>query len=241
MTEQSLAPLTESQLNGILLINKPEGPTSYDLIRWMKRVVRGVKIGHSGTLDPMASGLMIILLGKATKSQSSFMSLEKTYHGWMKLGISTDTGDITGQVTQNAAVPSLSPALIEPAFEAFRGDSLQTPPMYSALKKEGVPLYKLARKGKTVEREPRSITIHELTYLSHHEDEVEFRVRCSSGTYIRTLVEDLGKKLGTCATMSRLVREKIGDFSLEQALSEDALKSASLDDLAARLLPAGLS
>src|SRR5262245_59393007 len=136
---------------GLLLVDKPSGPTSYDLVRWIKRSVKDTKIGHCGTLDPLASGLMLILLGKATKKQSTLMSQEKVYLCGMRLGESTDTGDMTGNVTQTAPVPAIDAADLERVAKKFVGTHLQTPPMYSAIKQSGVPLYKLARRGKVVE------------------------------------------------------------------------------------------
>ncbi len=200
------------------------------MIRWIKRSLRGVKLGHSGTLDPLASGLMIILLGRATKTQDSFMKLGKTYRFSMKLGIQTDSGDLAGQKILEAPVPPLSSEQILSVLTSFTGTLTQIPPMYSALKKNGVPLYKWARKGEVVERTPRTVVISELSLLSRKsEDEIELRVQCSSGTYVRTLAEDLGKALGTCAVMTGLVREKIGDYSVENAVAGEKLSTLTAD------------
>lgn len=231
-----------SPFEGILLVNKPSGPTSYDMIRWVKRAVNAkltkTKIGHCGTLDPLASGLLVLLLGKATKRQSLYMGHDKTYRCRMKMGVSTDSGDVTGQVKQNAPVPALEQASVEKVFSRFLGDQSQIPPMYSALKKDGAPLYKLARKGVEIERAPRAIRLHSIEWLSFPtSDEIEFRVRCSPGTYVRTLIEDLGKEFGTVATMSALEREAIGDLSNNEAVPGDFLREMSATDLRSRLRP----
>lgn len=205
--------------SGLLLVNKPSGPTSYDMIRWIKKNLKGVKIGHCGTLDPMASGLLIILLGHATKKQSIYMNQFKTYLFQIRLGIQTDSGDITGKVIREEVVPELNREMVQATLESFLGDQEQLPPMFSAIKHKGKPLYKLARQGITVERKPRKVHIKSINcekILSA--SELEIKILCSSGTYVRTLAEDIGAKLNTCATVTRLVRESIGDFSIEQAI-----------------------
>jgi len=215
--------LTQS---GILLVNKPSGPTSYDMIRWIKRSLKNIKIGHCGTLDPMAEGLLIILLGKATKEQSQYMGADKIYLCRMRLGIQTDTGDLMGKTIKESADFSFpSESALRQCLQKFLGEQQQIPPMYSALKVEGTRLYKLAREGITVERKPRQIAIRTIDLVKIlPPNEFEFRVHCTSGTYIRTLVEDVGNQLGVPATMSGLVRESIGKFNLTDALSGDELK-----------------
>ncbi len=226
-------------LDGLLLVDKPSGPTSYDLIRWVKRTTRTtssaptkLKIGHCGTLDPLASGLMILLFGKSTKRQSEIMGQQKIYRCTMRLGLATDSGDITGNVIEKAAVPKIEPRDLEAIQQKFVGTQQQIPPMYSAIKKGGVPLYKLARKGEVAEREPRTITIYDLSFLRLGGEEIEFRVRCSSGTYVRTLVEDIAKALGSCGTVQTLTREGIGAFRVEQAVQGTSLKEMSEQQLA---------
>ncbi len=209
--------------DGFLLINKPSGPTSYDMIRWIKRKSKGVKIGHAGTLDPLATGLLVVLLGKATKRQSDVMGRDKTYRCRLRFGVKTDSGDITGAVLET----STNLPTEEQAFRAtsrFLGQMNQIPPMYSALKKDGVPLYKLARAGKTVERKSRSITLQWIEPVAMNGSDFEFRVKCSSGTYIRTLVEDIGVAAGCGATMTGLVRESIGSLRIEDAIPGDELR-----------------
>ncbi len=224
---------------GLLLVNKSSGPTSYDLIRWIKRKTKHVtpqpKIGHCGTLDPLASGLMIILLGKATKTQSQWMGRDKVYRCSLRLGVSTDSADITGKILETRPAPAVTAAQLDAVRAEMIGPQMQVPPMYSALKVEGTPLYKLARKGQTVERKPRPITIHSLEFLSMNGDDIEFRVHCSSGTYVRTLVEDIASKLGTIATMASLVREKIGEFSLIDAIPDEDLKTMEQEQIFEKL------
>jgi tRNA pseudouridine55 synthase len=227
-------------LNGLLLVDKPSGPTSYDIIRWVKRSAKGAKIGHSGTLDPLASGLLILLFGRATKSQAAVMGQEKTYRFVMRLGTKTDTGDITGSVVATKPVPTFDETVLRNLFGTFLGAQSQTPPMYSAIKQAGVPLYKRARKGETVERAARAIQIHALDLLRIvSPTDVECRARCSSGTYIRTLVEDMGERLGTVGTMAALVRESIGDFQLDDAVGGEVLKNMTSADIAAHLRKIG--
>lgn len=220
-------------LSGLLLINKPSGPTSYDMIRRLKRVVPGVKIGHCGTLDPLAEGLLIILLGRATKHQAALMALDKTYLCHIRFGVKTDSGDITGKEVARGCVPApLTAEVLKPHLASFIGVQTQVPPMHSALKHKGQPLYKLARKGISVERKERTITVYsmELSGLLNDSD-IQFRVRCSSGTYVRTLAEDLASQLGSYATMVHLVRESIGPYTVDQALLGDQLLSMGPQDL----------
>ncbi len=224
-------------MTGLLLVSKPSGPTSYDLIRWAKRAAPGVKIGHCGTLDPMATGLMILLFGRATKSQDGLMSQPKTYRGTLRLGIQTDSGDITGGVIKESAVPPIMDAQWPAIASEMIGDHEQMPPMYSALKVNGTPLYKLARKGQTVERKPRTISITQFEWLGHDGNEASFRVRCSSGTYVRTLAEDIGHRLNTVATLAALEREQVGTYHVNAAVPGDSLRHLVTAELEQKLLP----
>lgn len=218
--------------SGVLLVNKPAGPTSYDIIRWLKRQLPGVKIGHSGTLDPIASGLLIVLLGRATKQQSEYMGHEKIYRCRMKLGESTDTGDTTGQIRERKDIPPLTPQDVEMTLRKFVGTMPQTPPMYSAIKVGGTPLYKLARKGKSVERQPRSVTISSIHMLGFEAGrDIEFRATVSAGTYVRTLVEDIAAALGTVGVMTGLIREQIGPYSLDRAVDAETMRNWSAEDV----------
>ncbi len=209
------------------MVNKPAGPSSYDMIRRIKRIIGKEKIGHCGTLDPLASGLLVILIGKATKWQSTFMGASKTYRFKMELGLRTNTGDITGEIIHRQPVPQdLTEDGVRNVLASLVGKRQQLPPMFSALKKDGVPLYKLARKGIVVDRAPRTFEIFSLTLLALQTPAIaDIRVTCSSGTYVRTLTEDIGRELGTVATMTELVREASGSFQLESAIDGDRLIS----------------
>ena len=223
--------------DGFLLIDKPSGPTSYDMIRWIKRAVKDTKIGHAGTLDPLATGLLVVLLGKATKRQSDVMGRDKIYRCGVRFGVRTDSGDITGHVLETSDRPLPDAERAVRLASAFVGDMEQTPPMYSALKKDGVPLYKLARKGQTVEREKRKVTIRWMEPIRAAGAEMEFRAKCSSGTYVRSLVEDMGARAGVGATMTSLVRESIGPLSLLNAIPGNSLKDLGESGIAERVLP----
>lgn len=224
--------------NGFLLIDKPSGPTSYDIIRWIKPKLTGVKIGHSGTLDPLASGLLVVLLGKATKSQADFMKQEKTYRFRLRLGTASDTGDRMGRVTEEKPVPSFDEGQWACLLREFEGDGLQVPPMYSAVKHRGQPLYKLARKGKDVKRDPRPVRIRSMDLLAWNgKDELEIRARVSSGTYVRVLGEDVAKKAGTCAMVTTLRREKIGSFGVDESIDAVTLERLSPAELAGKIRP----
>lgn len=212
-------------INGILLINKEEGITSYDVIRKLKKVLpKGQKIGHGGTLDPFATGLLIILLGKGTKLMNQIHSLKKEYMVKAEFGYATDTQDVTGEkieVCENLV--EVSKDKIESVIKGkFLGEIYQTPPMFSAKKIKGRKAYDLAREGKEVNIEPKKITIHFFGLVHYDWPYSTFFVSCSTGTYIRTLVNDLGNEIGTYATAVELQRTKIGDFNLENAIkSED--------------------
>ncbi|NQU67676.1 MAG: tRNA pseudouridine(55) synthase TruB [Candidatus Marinimicrobia bacterium] len=191
---------------------KPTGLTSFDVIRKLKTYIKNVKIGHSGTLDPFAEGVLIICFGKATSQVERLMNLNKTYIGTIQLGETTDTLDTEGKITDSQPIPAISDELINSVLSEFTGDISQIPPMYSALKKNGVPLYKLARKGKIVPREPRKISIYKNRLISYSRDKITFEVECGRGTYIRTLASDISIKLGTVGYLIKLVRTKIGIF-----------------------------
>ncbi len=207
-----------SELEGVLLIDKPAGMTSHDVVDRVRRTLRMKRIGHAGTLDPMATGLLIILVGKATKLSQYLMSLDKEYEGSIKLGETTDTQDADGDVLATRPVPALTEAQLREAIQAFVGDQYQTPPMFSAKKLAGVPLYKLARKGQEVEREPRFIRISSFELTRFGLPEFEVRLRCSKGTYVRTIAHDLGEKLGCGAHLSALRRTATDRFNVSQAV-----------------------
>jgi len=210
-------------MKNILLINKPSGITSYDVIRILKKKLHPKKIGHAGTIDPLASGLLIVLIDEATKQSEKFMALEKRYRVEMQLGIKTDTGDIDGKLTQMCNIPELNEVKIKKVLKKFEGRIKQIPPVYSAIKYKGKKLYEYARAGIKVKIKPRFVEIKKIKLVSFNRETIELRVDCSKGTYIRTLVEDIAKKLETVATVSRLVRERIGKYSVNQAVNIDLL------------------
>lgn len=226
----------QPELEGVLLIDKPSGPTSHDVVDRVRRVLRMKRIGHAGTLDPMATGLLIILVGKATRLSQYLMSLDKEYEGTVKLGETTNTQDADGEVVATRPVPELSEADLSRAMGEFIGDQYQTPPMFSAKKLAGVPLYKLARKGKEVEREPRFIRISQFELLRLALPELDIRVRCSKGTYIRTLAHDLGEKLGCGAHLSALRRTATDRFSVADAATLEEFSSWDAATMRRRLL-----
>ncbi len=214
----------QSELNGILLVDKPQGPTSHDIVDRVRRKFQIKSVGHCGTLDPMATGLLILVLGKATRLSERFMGEDKEYEGTLTLGITTDSQDAEGEVTAEQPVPALSHETIEEGFRGFQGDLLQTPPMHSAKKIAGVPLYKLARKGKEVERKARLIHIYRFEPTRIQLPNIDFRVVCTKGTYVRTLCHELGAKLGCGGHLSRLRRTASGQFRIDHAHTLEAIE-----------------
>ena len=209
-------------MNGIVIVDKPQGWTSQDVTARLRRVYATRRIGHGGTLDPMATGVLPVFVGRATRGVEFFEHAEKTYETVLLLGRITDTQDVTGTVLAEKAV-RLSPADIENVLPRFRGDILQVPPMYSALKVNGKKLYELARKGQEVERQPRPITVFELTNLGFDGTRLSLRVRCSKGTYIRTLCQDIGEALGCGGCMEALRRVRAGEYGIEDAVPLEKL------------------
>jgi tRNA pseudouridine55 synthase len=219
-------------VNAIVNLNKPEGITSQQAVTRLKRLFGVKKAGHAGTLDPLATGVLLVCLGEATKISRFLMDKDKEYRTRMKLGEKTDTLDAEGTVTETRRVPDLSVHDIEEAAREFTGRIVQTPPMYSAIKHKGRPLYTLARKGLTVERTSRQVDIYSLTVTGVDLPYVELRISCSKGTYIRSLCDDLGEKLGTLAHMTSLVRTRTGIFTIERAADFDQI-SADRENLKA--------
>ncbi|GBE04025.1 MAG TPA: tRNA pseudouridine(55) synthase TruB [Nitrospirae bacterium] len=211
----------------IISLNKPRDITSQDAVTKVKRILNVKKAGHTGTLDPMATGLLLVCINKATRLASYFTDLDKEYRAVLKLGESTDTQDARGIETASSDKIDFDENAIREALKAFEGRILQQPPMFSALKHKGKALYKYARQGIEIERKPREITIYSIELLRINIPYVEFKVRCSKGTYIRTLSYDIGQKLGTEAHLSELERTSIGSFSLNESLSPDELMSAA--------------
>lgn len=204
-------------MDGIVIVDKPQGWTSQDVTARLRRVFGTRRIGHGGTLDPMATGVLPVFVGRATRGVEFFEHAEKTYETVLRLGITTDTEDMTGTVLTEEKV-SFTEEQLQETLAAFRGEILQVPPMYSALKVNGQKLCDLARKGKTVERQPRPITIHELTLVERGENTLRLRVRCSKGTYIRTLCKDIGEKLGCGGCMESLRRVAAGEYTIDEAV-----------------------
>ena len=204
-------------MDGIVIVDKPQGWTSQDVTARLRRFFGTRRIGHGGTLDPMATGVLPVFVGRATRAVEFFEHAEKTYETVLRLGITTDTEDMTGTVLTEENV-SFTEEQLQETLAAFRGEILQVPPMYSALKVNGQKLCDLARKGKTVERQPRPITIHELTLVERGENTLRLRVRCSKGTYIRTLCKDIGEKLGCGGCMESLRRVAAGEYTVDEAV-----------------------
>ncbi|MCC6231602.1 MAG: tRNA pseudouridine(55) synthase TruB [Verrucomicrobiales bacterium] len=219
-------------LDGALLVDKPAGITSHDVVDRLRRHLAIKKVGHCGTLDPMATGLLVILLGRATKLSDTLMAADKVYTGRVKFGETTDSYDADGEIqTTLPVMPMELPALNEAAAE-FCGDLMQAPPMVSAVKIKGVPLYKLARKGIEVPREPRLVHVYSFKFQSYSEPFGDFRLACTKGTYVRSIAHDLGQKLGCGAHLVALRRTESGRLSVDQALPMDdliALPPASLE------------
>jgi tRNA pseudouridine55 synthase len=211
-------------MDGFVVVDKPAGITSHDVVALVRRAAGMKKAGHTGTLDPFATGVLPVALGEGTKAIPYLDEDVKEYLAIMKLGQATDTGDLTGEVIRTCAWQGLDVAAVTNAAARFVGVLSQTPPMYSALKRNGVPLYKLARRGETVEREPRQVTIYSIAVSRVELPEVEFTVRCSRGTYVRTLAEDLGEHLGCCGHLVQLRRLKSGLFGIGQAIPAAALR-----------------
>ncbi len=220
-------------ISGLLLIDKPAGPTSHDVVQRLRRLSGQRRIGHAGTLDPLADGLLLVCLGRATRLVEYLVGLDKTYETTVRLGQATTTYDAEGEVTRERPV-SVSPAEVEAALDAFRGPIRQRVPPFSAVKRDGQPLYKSARRGEAVEPPERGVTIHALDALAFAPPLLTLRVACSSGTYIRSLAHDLGEALGCGGHVVALRRAAVGRFILAEAMTLDALTP---ENLPARLLP----
>ena len=225
------------ELEGVLLVDKPAGFTSHDVVARLRRKLAMKRIGHAGTLDPMATGLLIMLVGKATRISQYLTNLDKEYEGTIELGKTTNSQDADGEVMETRPVPPLTEAEVRAVMQTFLGDQYQTPPMFSAIKVAGVPLYKLARKGEVVVREPRFIRVsgYELTRFAP--PYLDFRMRCSKGTYVRTLAHDLGQKLGCGAHLCALRRTATDRFRIESALPLDQIEQLPVTEIEKRLLP----
>lgn len=220
-------------INGIVLLDKPLGITSNKALQQVKRLFNANKAGHTGSLDPLASGLLPICLGEATKISSYLLEADKAYTGICKLGVTTTSADAEGDVLEQKPVGNYSEQQVDAVLAQFTGTIEQIPPMHSAIKQNGQPLYKLAHQGIEVERQPRTIQIYELHRIRLAGDELEIAMRCSKGTYVRTLAEDIGRELGCGAHLSALRRTKVGPFTLEQVVTMATLESLAEEGFAA--------
>ena len=216
-------------VDGVLLLNKPAGLTSNQALQKVKRLLNARKAGHTGSLDPAATGMLPLCFGEATKVCAFLLDADKTYRVTARLGSATDTGDATGAVIETADVPSLTAEEWDAVLQGFHGESMQVPPMYSALKKDGKRLYELARKGETVERKPRPIRIDAIELLEAAGTRIVFRVRCSKGTYVRSLVEDIARAAGTVAHTARLHRETVAEFGADEMVDLESLEQTAAD------------
>jgi tRNA pseudouridine55 synthase len=221
-------------MDGVLLIDKPEGCTSHDVCLRVKRRLRAARIGHTGTLDPLATGVLPLCLGRATKLVQFLLHGEKEYTGQMRLGLETDTQDREGAVLSTCQRLPQSRAAIEAACAGLVGDIEQVPPMYSALKHNGVPLYRLARQGKTVERQGRRVTVAAFEVLAYEAPLASFRVVCSAGTYVRTLCHDAGSRLGCGAVLEALRRVRTGGFHVRDAVSLETIEALKPEEIFGR-------
>lgn len=228
---------SRDSLDGVLLVDKPSGPTSHDIVDCIRELFKFEKVGHGGTLDPMATGLLLILLGRGTKLSNYVMGSDKSYEGVMHLGVATDSQDIDGQITAQKPVDGVTREMLQAQMAKMVGDLMQTPPMVSAVKQHGVPLYKLARKGQTVEREPKLIHLFEFNLLDFAPPLAWFNLRCSKGTYVRTLCADIGEALGCGAHLKQLRRTQSGTFHVDKAVPLEKLVDLSKADLARQVIP----
>jgi tRNA pseudouridine55 synthase len=230
-------PRDSRHVDGVLLLDKPQGVGSNAALQHVRRLYRAERAGHTGTLDPMASGLLAICLGEATKFSGELLGAAKTYRASIALGVRTSTGDALGSVLSERPVNVVRDE-IEAALARFRGDVLQVPPMYSAIKRQGRPLYSYARQGKFFDLDPRPVTIHSLDLVSFHDTRVEIVLSCSKGTYVRALADDIGEALGCGAHLCGLVRTRIGAFVIEHSHTPSDLAALTESERDRLLLPA---
>ena len=223
--------------DGILLIDKPQEWTSHDAVAKIRNFFNLNKVGHGGTLDPNATGLIAVLIGRGTKMSQRVMSGDKTYEGEILFGVETDSQDTDGEVVAEKDPSGVTEELLKKEMRAAVGDQMQIPPMVSAIKKDGVPLYKLARKGKEIEREPRFIHIYRFVLKSFEPPRATFEVKCTKGTYVRTIAHDLGQRLGCGATLAQLRRTQSGKFDISQAFTLDEILTWDRNQLAEHLIP----
>jgi len=226
-----------SALDGAILIDKPAGPTSHDVVDAIRSRFAIKKVGHCGTLDPNATGLLVIVLGRGTKLSERLMADDKVYEGTMRFGETTNSYDVDGELVSSLPVPPMTLEELNQAAAQFIGDLMQTPPMVSAVKKDGVPLYKLARKGIEVQREPRLIHIYRFQFSAWNEPIAAFRMACTKGTYVRAVAHELGQKLGCGAHLATLRRIVSGKFDVANAMPLDQILALSTPELEAKVIP----
>jgi tRNA pseudouridine55 synthase len=221
-------PVKDSIKEGILVINKPGGITSHDVVSRVRRIFNMKQVGHAGTLDPLATGVLIILLGKSTKLFDQFVAFDKSYRATLKLGLKTTSADIMGATVEEKSPEGIDQKKVEDVFKTFVGDIEQLPPMVSAVKHKGERLYKIAWQGKQVERTARKVRIHDLRVLNFNSPSVEFFMDCSKGTYVRQLAEDVGDVLGCGACISQIERTKVGHFDIKDAVNLEDLNEGHI-------------
>lgn len=215
-------------MDGIIIINKPKGYTSHDIVNIVKKKLNISKVGHTGTLDPNATGVLPILIGKATKISKYLIEHNKTYIAELALGEKSSTGDIEGEIIEKQELPNLEEHQIKQVLESFIGKQMQTPPIYSAIKINGKKAYEYARSGQTIELKPREIEIMDISLVNFEKGSITFKVKCSKGTYIRVLCEDIARKLGTVGLMKELCRTRVNEFDIEQSTDLKELKATDL-------------
>lgn len=231
------APHQMDPYDGVLVVDKPSGPTSHDIVAGIRRKFAFKKVGHGGTLDPQATGVLVILIGRGTKLSSRFIQSDKTYEGTVRLGITTDSHDIQGKVLKETDYSSVTRDLLEVEMKKLTGDIMQAPPMLSAVKVDGVPLYKRARKGQTVEREPRLIHVYEFKMTDFRPPMSDFILRCTKGTYVRTLCADIGESLGCGAYLHSLRRTQCGNINISDATPTDDVLGMNRKELLEKIIP----
>lgn len=235
---RTFAPLQSlNDFDGVLVVDKPSGPTSHDIVDMIRKKFGFRKVGHGGTLDPQATGLLLILIGKGTKLSERIMGSDKEYEGIMKLGVATSTQDAQGEIIREADCGFVTRDQIEAQMAGFTGDIQQLPPMVSAVKVDGVPLYKHARKGRIIERKPRLVHIYEFKMKDFNLPRVNFLIRCTKGTYVRTLCADIGEALGCGAHLEHLRRTCSGSVNIEEAVQLDKVLDMKREELAGCIIP----
>ncbi|MBI4340808.1 MAG: tRNA pseudouridine(55) synthase TruB [Candidatus Omnitrophica bacterium] len=225
------------EAEGLLLLHKPSGVTSHDAVQVLRRKLAIRRIGHTGTLDPLAEGLLILLIGKATSHQQRFQMHDKTYDATVHFGAQTDTGDAEGAVVRTAAVPPLDPAQVAGVLASLKGAMVQTPPAFSAVKVHGRPAYWWARRRQPVALAERTIQVFDLSLLACGDEAITIRVECSAGTYVRRLAEAIAERLGTVGHVTQLVRRRVGRWTLEEAVTLGWCQEAAPEQIARRVLP----